>query len=96
MSTENAAGERSPGRRVPEWLALGLHVLVGLFPYSASGLMAPPYGLAILAAIWIALFVVLWRWRPANAWLTLLVPVGAVALWYLVMQLGDSVLGWTA
>lgn len=94
------AGEataRGPGaRRRPEWLALVLHLIVAVFPYSASGLLAPMSGLVALAIIWLALAAVLWRWRPTNPWLALLVPAGAIAAWFVVLSLGDALLGWTA
>src|SRR5687768_9452622 len=96
VTTPTPGSERSGARRPGEWIALGLQVLVGLFPYGASGLVAPPAGLAVLALVWLALFVALWRWRPANQWLALLVPVGAVALWYVVISLGEAIFGWTA
>ena len=96
MTTDNPTDERSATRRPGEWLALGLMVLVGLFPYGASGLMVPPSGLVVLAAVWIGLFVFLWRWRPGNQWLALVVPLVAVAAWFAILSLGDALLGWTA
>ena len=96
MSTELPAGTRPGARRAPEWLAIALQLAVGVFPYGASGLMAPPVGLVILAVIWTGCVVALWRWRPENPWLTLLVPVGAVVAWFAVLTFGDAVLGWTA
>ena len=96
MTADGMHGERSIARGPVGWVAVGLHVLVGVFPYLASGLAAPPAGLAVLAVIWIGLFVVIWRWRPRPAALVLTVPVAAVALWFAVMSFGDAVLGWTA
>lgn len=96
MAAEHPTSERSGTRRIPEWIALGLHVLVGFFPYGASGLVAPLYGLVLLGLIWIALAVVILRWRPRNAWLSLLVPVAAVGIWFAVITLGEAVAGWTA
>lgn len=96
MTANGMGGEHSIARGPIGWVAIALHVLVGLFPYLASGLVAPPAGLAVLALIWIALFVAVWRWRPRPAALLLLVPVAAVALWFAVLSFGDAVLGWTA
>lgn len=96
MATDTPSAAPRSGRRAPQWLALALHLVVGVFPYAASGLLAPPVGLAVLAVVWIACLVALWRWRPANPWLALLVPAGAVAVWFAVMAFGDYLLGWTA
>ena len=96
MTVEHPTSERSATRRLPGWIALGLHVAVGVFPYGASGLVAPLPGLVVLGIIWIALLVVVLRWRPANPWMTLLAPAGAVAIWFAVLSLGEAVFGWTA
>ena len=96
MTAEPPVAERSGTRRLPEWIAAGLHVLVGVFLYLPSGLVTPLYGLILLALIWLALFLVILRWRPANAWVTLLVPVGAGAIWFAILMVGGEVLGWTA
>lgn len=96
MTAEPPVAERSGARRLPEGIAAGLHDLVGVFFYLPSGLVTPLYGLILLALIWLALFFVVLRWRPANAWLALLVPVGAAAIWFAVLMLGGEVLGWTA
>ena len=96
VTAENMQGERSIARGPVGWLAVGLHVAVGLFPYLASGLMAPPAGLVVLGVIWIGLFVVVWRWRPNPPLWLLAVPVAALALWFAVMWLGDTLFGWTA
>ena len=96
MTTENLSSERGGSRGVAFWLAVALQLAVAVFPYSASGLVAPLPGLIVLALIWIGLFVFLWRWRPRNQWLYLLVPVAAVALWFAVLTIGERVFGWTA
>ena len=96
VTSDGMQDEQSIARGPMGWLAVALHVAVGLFPYMASGLMAPPEGLVVLALIWIGLFVVVWRWRPNPAVWLLAVPIAALALWFAVMSLGDAVLGWTA
>ena len=96
MTDETMQNERSIARGPLGWLAVALHVAVGAFPYLASGLMAPPAGLVVLALIWIGLFVVVLRWRPRPAAWLLAVPVVALALWFAVMWVGDTVFGWTA
>jgi hypothetical protein len=81
---------------VAGWLGLGLHVLVGVFPYLASGLIAPGWGYPVLLAIWAALMVVaimVFRRRPAFV---ALVPVAAIGVWALMAALGERFWGWGA
>ena len=77
------------------WIGMVGHVVV-LGLYAVSGLVMPPWGVAVLLAIWAVLLwpaISLLRTRPA---LTLLVPVGGVAIWVAVVSAGDAWLGWTA
>jgi hypothetical protein len=78
------------------WGGLGLHLAVGVFPVAASGLMAPPAGYVGIWVGWAALLVVAWRLGRTRPRLVPLVPVVTVALWFAVMALGESLLGWTA
>ena len=81
--------------RVLGWLGIVGHVVV-LYLYLVSGLVVPAWALGVLLAIWVGLLLLaifLLRTRPA--W-TLLVPVGAVAIWFAVVSAGDAWLGWTA
>lgn len=94
--TGDTAGERGGWASAVRWVAAGLHVLIGFFPYAASGVMAPPAGLVVLGLVWLGLFLVVLRWRPRTIWLLLAVPPVAVAVWFVIMQVGDSLLGWTA
>lgn len=96
MRTPHMGGQRGGERGIPRWIALGLHVAVGFFPYGASGLLAPPVGVVVLFALWAGLLVVLLRWRPARRWLLLAVPVAALAVWFAVVSAGDAWFGWTA
>jgi hypothetical protein len=77
------------------WAAFGLYVPVGLL-YLVSGLAVPPYGMALLLAVWALLLIVLFRLlatRPAYA---LLIPAVAIALWVGILALGGALLSWTA
>lgn len=78
------------------WIALAtlLHLVAGFF-YLSSGLVAPLWAVGVLLAIWVALAVVLFRIRTSGP-KTLLVPVAAAAIWFLVLWLGDTFLDWTA
>ena len=78
------------------WVGFVLHLAVGVFPYSAAGLLAPLYGIAILYAGWVALLAVaLVRWNRHPLQL-LWLPVIDIALFAALMYLGDLALGWTA
>ena len=69
-------------------------VAVG-FLYLVAGLVAPPWAVGVLFAIWIVLIVVqirAWRNRP---WLVLAMPVLAVLIWLGVIQAGTTFLDWT-
>ena len=96
MTTPNLTEQRGGERGVAGWVALALHVAVGFFPYLASGLVAPPWGLAVLFAVWVALLVVVVRWRPSPRWWLLAVPIGAVAAWFALITAGEAWFGWTA
>jgi hypothetical protein len=64
--------------------------------YVGSPLVAPPAGVLFLAVGWLILLVLAIRLRGERPWLTLLVPVGSIALWVAVLALGESLFGWTA
>lgn len=87
------------GRGALWWAGAGVTtagMLVALWLYSVSGLVAPPWAVVLLLIVWLVLAVVAVRvHRRRGAW-SLLVPVAAVALWFAVLGLGDAVLGWTA
>ena len=77
------------------WIGIVGHVVV-LGLHAVSGLVVPTWAVGVLLVIWVGLLLVaisLVRTRPA--W-TLLVPVGAVALWVAIVSAGDAWLGWTA
>lgn len=98
-----AGPERAPDTGAPDharhgWLwpaAVAFHLAIGVVPYLGSGLVAPPAGVAVLWAIWLAGAVMLWRLRP-RARLAIWVPVAALFTWIVVVSFGDFVLGWTA
>ena len=79
-------------------VGIGLHLFVGVFPYAASGLIAPLWGIAVLYVVWLGLLAVavqLVRTRERVRF-TPIVPVVAIAVWIAVISLGGAVLGWTA
>lgn len=75
---------------------LALYLLVGVFPYAASGLVAPLWGIVFLYAGWLVGLVVAIRlYRRRSPWTVILAPL-ALGFWWAVITLGDALLGWTA
>lgn len=86
---------RTPLRAV--WLlAVVLHLGLAVFPFSATGLVAPLGGVLAVYAIWALLLAVLMRRFRAPSWWLLGVPVAAGLAWIGILLFGDTVLGWTA
>ncbi len=77
-------------------LAALLHLVVAVFPLAASGLLAPAWFLVVVGLGWLAGGAVLWRLRRTAPRRTPLVPVATVAAWFVLVTLGDLLLGWTA
>ena len=46
--------------------------------------------------VWVVLFVVTTRWWTPHPKRTLLVPLIAVVLWFVVLTLGEVLFDWTA
>jgi len=85
-----------PVARVLGLIGVVLYVVTGLFPYLASGLVAPLWGIAVLYAGWLlGLWLTIRLLRSGSAW-ALAMPVAAVGFWWLVVTLGESLFGWTA
>lgn len=81
-------------RRSTLVVTLLLHLLV-LWPYSASGLLAPGWAVVALLAAWallgVAAVAVHRRWGAVAA----LVPLLALVLWFAALSTGEALLGWT-
>jgi hypothetical protein len=83
--------------RIAGIAGLALHVLTAVFPYGASGLLAPAWGYVLLYAVWLALFVVGIRaYRRGQGTLVLLLPIASIVAWAVVLNFGDEALGWSA
>ena len=83
-----AAGEH--GYPVPLFLVVG-------FFYLASGLVVPAFPwLAILNIAGVVIAVFTWRASARRWWLAFVGPIAAMVFWYLYVNLGDALLGWTA
>jgi hypothetical protein len=77
-------------------VAVGLYLVLGVFPYLASVLLAPPAGVAFLMAAWLGgLVIAVWAARQRSL-LALAMPLVAIALWAVVVTVGEQLLGWTA
>jgi hypothetical protein len=73
-----------------------MYIVTGVFPYAASGLLVPFWGIAVLYAGWlVGLWVTFRLFQGRSAW-ALAMQVVAVGYWWLVITLGESFLGWTA
>ena len=89
----------SGGEKVAAVVGVVLHLAVGVFPYAASGLLVPIWGIVVLYALWLALAFVLVRLLRGEArrpMLAPLVPVAALAVWFAVVTAGEAIFGWTA
>ncbi len=77
-------------------VALAVHLGLGVLPYAGSVLVAPPSGVAVLWAVWLALAVLgVWLARRRPRW-TWLAPALAVVAWPTIVTLGERLWGWTA
>lgn len=77
--------------------SVGLVGLLAVLPfYLASGLVAPVWAIGLLLLAWLALAVTGVRSFRRRPWVVLLLPVLAGALWWLVITLGEQLLGWQA
>ena len=77
-------------------IGLLAYLVVGFFPYLASGLMVPGPWLFVLWAVWLVGLVLAWRTLQRRPAMVLLFPPAAVAFWFLYLTAGEQLLGWTA
>jgi hypothetical protein len=93
---------RRPVRTSEKLAAIGgvlLHLGFGVFPFAATGLLAPLWAIVVLYLWWLALGVVLvrlLRGTDRRPFVAPLVPLVALAGWFGFLTFGDLVLGWTA
>ena len=88
--------EPGPAGRILALVGLVLYVATGVFPYLASGLVAPLWGIALLWVGWLlGLWVTIRLVRRRSPW-ALAMPVAALAFWWLVITLGETFFDWTA
>jgi hypothetical protein len=83
--------------RVPDiaaWVGLVLMV-VPLYWFISSGLMAPLWAVVGLLIVWAAALVLALQVRRRMPWLVLAIPFALMIFWVLVMTAGERLLGWT-
>lgn len=83
------------GAAVAVLVASLLQLVVGFFTLS-SGLVAPLWAVVLLGVLWVAGVVALVRVARRRPLVTPAVPVVNGAVWWLVLTLGERLLGWTA
>ncbi|WP_372736109.1 hypothetical protein [Nocardioides sp.] len=84
-------------RSISPWGFIGVGAMVAvLFPYGASGLVAPPWAVASLLVAWLAMFVVTCLWFMPHPKRTLVMPIVAAVVWYSTITAGAVFLDWTA
>lgn len=71
------------------------HLVPGFF-ILVSGLVAPAWAVLLMGLGWIALLVLLVRMVERRSWWTPVIPIATMALWYVVIMLGEDLLGWSA
>lgn len=88
--------EFTKAQRIGRSAGLALFAVVGFF-YLASGLVVPTWPWLIILNIVGALSLVMTiRWSADRWWMAFVGPVAAMAFWYLYVNLGDALGGWTA
>jgi hypothetical protein len=79
------------------WPFLAMIGMAGcFFLYAARGLLAPWWGVTILMFVWLVLFVRACRWWTPHPRRTLLLPLLAVVIWFVVITAGGVFLNWSA
>jgi hypothetical protein len=98
--TEQPRGQRhgQPVRPVVSpWPFVGMVGMAAtFFPYAASGLVAPPYGVVVLMVVWVVFLVVACRWWTRHPRLVPVVPLVAIAVLFAAVWFGGAFLDWSA
>ena len=89
------APSRARGALALAALAAAAHLVVG-YLYLIGGLAIPGYVLLPMWGLWLLLAALLARLAARRSWWTPAVPVAAMAVYVVVIVVGDQVLGWQA
>jgi hypothetical protein len=76
-------------------VGLAAHLAVAVFPFAATGLLAPLWAVVMGWAVWAGTAVLAWRVSRQRPRLTLLVPLIAAAIWYAFVVLAAAAFSWT-
>lgn len=95
MSEQRSSVELTPRHALYALVGAALLLVMGVLVI-ASGLVAPPWAVGVLVALWlVGLVDSLRRWRT-GMYVPLLWGVGIGLAWVALISLGGAVLGWTA
>ncbi len=67
-----------------------------LFLVLASGLVAPPWAVGLLAVVWLLFFGLGVRWFMHHPWRVAALPAAMAAVWFATIAAGARFLGWSA
>lgn len=70
-------------------------MLVPLYWFIASGLLAPLWAIIGLLVVWAAGLVWAIRSRRRQPWLVFALPFALMIFWFAVITAGERLLGWT-
>jgi hypothetical protein len=85
----------STAGRVMFVVGVVVQVLI-VYPMATLGLVAPPWAVFALLAVWAALLIVAIRQRNDRPWLALVVPVVTIVIAWAAVAAGGEFLGWQA
>lgn len=87
--------ELSPRHLLYLLVGSALIAVMGVLVF-ASGLIVPPWGVAVLAAAWIAAVVAALRTWRSRMFGPLLAGVAIATFWVVFVLAGEALFGWTA
>lgn len=77
--------------------AVGVALLVVEAPLVfSSGLVMPLWAVVLLGAIWLVALVLSIRWFVRRPVVVLLLPLAVAAVWFVMVTVGERLLGWQA
>ncbi|GGO92629.1 hypothetical protein GCM10011584_29460 [Nocardioides phosphati] len=103
MSAAGESREATPRRgqpvaeKISPWPFVGMAGMAcTFFLNAASGLLVPPWAVAVLLALWGGLLLLGFRWWTPHPRRVALLPVVSVLLWFGLVNLGALLFHWTA
>jgi len=82
-------------RRAVATVGVALLVVEASLVFS-SGLVMPLWAVVLLGAIWLAALVLSIRWFVSRPVVVPLLPLVVVAAWFVMVTVGEQLLGWQA